>query len=194
VTPGPPQKKSPRKPSGSPPLERPERAPAPTTGWLNTFHRPDTGGHSPGRAVIDRVLQGGPVLIDCGPNWCQPCKPASSPISKRLANEAAGQWILAKVDNGRPTRASPRQLRCRASGPERLTPVIGRGSSFRGFQGALPRDRRWREFRGAAVLKKPPRRPTSTGGAARPRKGSDEAEGPPDPRSTAADKGRWAER
>jgi putative thioredoxin len=38
-----------------------------------------------------------PIIMDLWAEWCGPCKQLS-PVLEKLAAEAAGQWILAKVD------------------------------------------------------------------------------------------------
>jgi len=133
-------------------------------------------------AVIDRSFQV-PVLIDLWADWCQPCKQLS-PILERLANEAAGQWILAKVD----TEANPRVAQAlQVQSIPTVYAVIG-GQLIPGFQGALP-EPQVREFVGA-VLKAAEQANLTGGGTDAPAAdgASAEADLPADPRFDAAEK------
>ncbi len=94
--------------------------------------------------VLDRSFQV-PVLIDLWADWCQPCKQLS-PVLEKLANEAAGSWVLAKID----VDANPRISQAlKVQSIPTVFAVIG-GQLVPGFQGALP-EVQVREFV-AAVL------------------------------------------
>lgn len=74
-----------------------------------------------------------PVVIDFWADWCQPCKQLS-PILEKLAEEAAGAWVLAKVDVDANQRLAA-GLRVQSL-PTVLAVVDGQ--VVNGFMGALP--------------------------------------------------------
>jgi putative thioredoxin len=74
-----------------------------------------------------------PVIMDLWADWCGPCKQLS-PVLEKLAAEANGQWILAKVDvDANPQLSAALQVQ---SIPM-VVAVIG-GQLVDGFLGALP--------------------------------------------------------
>src|SRR5215475_3031973 len=77
--------------------------------------------------------QSAPVIVDLWAEWCEPCKQLG-PVLERLADEAAGDWLLAKVDvDANPQLAAALQVQ---SIPM-VVAVIG-GQLVDGFLGALP--------------------------------------------------------
>jgi len=94
--------------------------------------------------VLDRSFQV-PVLLDLWADWCQPCKQLS-PVLEKLAQEAAGAWVLAKIDIEANQRIA--QMLQVQSIPT-VFAVIG-GQLIPGFQGALP-EPQVREFLAALL-------------------------------------------
>jgi Thioredoxin domain-containing protein len=82
--------------------------------------------------VIERSMRV-PVILDLWATWCEPCKQLS-PILEKLAAEAGGRWVLAKVDVDA-NRQISQALRVQSI-PTVL--AIFQGQAVSGFQGALP--------------------------------------------------------
>jgi putative thioredoxin len=81
-----------------------------------------------------------PIIMDLWAEWCGPCKQLS-PVLEKLAAEAAGDWLLAKVDvDANPQLSAALQVQ---SIPM-VVAVIG-GQLVPGFLGALPESqvRQW---------------------------------------------------
>ncbi|EOM78301.1 co-chaperone YbbN [Rhodococcus rhodnii] len=82
--------------------------------------------------VLRRSMQV-PVVVDLWATWCGPCKQLS-PVLEKLALEAGGRWVLAKVD----VDANPRIAQ--AFGVQSVPTVvaIAGGQPLADFQGAQP--------------------------------------------------------
>src|ERR1035438_4064579 len=82
--------------------------------------------------VVDRS-RAVPVVVDLWAEWCEPCKQLG-PVLEKLVAEAAGAWVLAKVDvDSSPQLSAALQVQ---SIPM-VVAVIG-GQLVDGFLGALP--------------------------------------------------------
>jgi putative thioredoxin len=74
-----------------------------------------------------------PVIVDLWAEWCGPCKQLS-PVLEKLANEAGGAWVLARVD----VDANPRLAQAfQAQSIPMVVAIIG-GQMADAFAGAMP--------------------------------------------------------
>jgi putative thioredoxin len=74
-----------------------------------------------------------PVIVDLWAEWCGPCKQLS-PVLERLANEAGGAWVLARID----VDANPRLAQAfQAQSIPMVVAIIG-GQMVDAFRGAMP--------------------------------------------------------
>jgi putative thioredoxin len=84
--------------------------------------------------VLDRSFRT-PVILDLWAEWCEPCKQLS-PLLEKLAAEAHGTWVLAKID----VDANPGIAQAlRVQGIPNVKAVF-QGQLLGEFAGALPED------------------------------------------------------
>jgi putative thioredoxin len=132
--------------------------------------------------VVDRSRTT-PVIVDLWAEWCEPCKQLS-PVLEKLAAEAAGKWILAKVDvDANPQLSAALQVQ---SIPM-VVAVIG-GQLVDGFLGAMPEAqvRQWLD----QVLAAAEQLGVGSGGVPQEAAGQDaNGQVPPDPAAFGAEPG-----
>jgi putative thioredoxin len=116
-----------------------------------------------------------PVIVDLWAEWCGPCKQLS-PVLEKLANEAGGAWVLAKID----VDANPRLAQAfQAQSIPMVVAIVG-GQMVDAFLGAMPEAqvKQWL----TQVLAVAEQLGIQTAGAPRPQaEGAEGAEGEEDP-------------
>ncbi len=129
--------------------------------------------------VLDRSFQV-PVLLDLWAEWCEPCKQLS-PLLEKLAAEAGGRFLVAKIDVDANQQIS--QMLQVQSIPTVFAVISGQ--LVPGFQGLLP-EAQLREFI-VALLDAAQQAGLSGPGEPPAEGGTGAAEQPEDPRFTAAE-------
>ncbi|WP_216215818.1 tetratricopeptide repeat protein [Amycolatopsis aidingensis] len=126
--------------------------------------------------VVERSMQQ-LVVVDLWADWCGPCKQLS-PVLEKLATEAGGTWVLAKID----VDANPRVSQLFGVQSIPTVVAIAGGQPVDAFSGALPEPkiRQWLDSLLDALKDKLP------GGGPAPQEGA-EAEQQEDPRFTEAE-------
>ncbi|PRX49451.1 thioredoxin [Prauserella shujinwangii] len=134
------------------------------------------------REVVERSLQT-LVVVDLWADWCGPCKQLS-PVLEKLAHEANGAWVLAKVD----VDANPRISQLFGVQSIPTVVAIAGGQPVTAFSGAQPEPqlRQWLNELLDALRDQLPgiRQAEEAGGA--PAGAEDQGE-PEDPRFTEAE-------
>ena len=135
------------------------------------------------QAVVERSLQV-PVVVDLWAEWCGPCKQLS-PVLEKLATDAGGAWILAKID----VDANPRIAQLFGVQSIPTVVALAGGQPVDAFSGALPEPeiRKWLDSLLDALRDRLPGIRVAEANRAEAAGNSVPTEEPEDPRFTAAE-------